>query len=318
MDIKVRLLRRSDIAQVVSGWNKCLHYDRLTEEMFESTIFDDPNYEKEGNFVATRNDRIVGFVAAVAREGIAGRDGAGRAHERDFGYIKGLFVLKKYDEKEDTKRYVLERASKFLKSKGKKMARVVKYTGRYFFPGIDARYEEELRFYRENGFEEIDAEEDVTVDLNAFQPTEYQRKAGQQIEKLGIIIKPYQPGFLNEMRRFADKLSYPQWFPKGWESNFAKKGYTIVALLGTEVVGWATFGRSRTSKEWYFGPIAVLEEFGRRGIGSCLLLESMLRMKALGASNVTAGWANVPFYLKNDWIVSRRYVVFQKEIADMQ
>ena len=310
----MRLLKRSDIAQVVSGWNSCLPYDKTTEEKFESTIFGDPNYEKNGNFVATRNDKIVGFVAAVAREGIAGRDGAGKIHEKDFGYIKGLFVLKEYQEG-GIQRDLLKRALSFLKLKGKKIARVGEYTGRYFFPGIDTRYEEELRFYRENGFEEIDAEEDVMIDLKTFQPTEYQRQAQRRIEELGVVIRPYQSKFLEKMRRFAERLNYPQWFPKGWESDFGKRGYTLVALLRTEIVGWAEFHQS--SDGWFFGPIAVLEKLRGRGIGTCLLLESVLRMKTLGAPNVTAGWANVPFYLKNGWTTSRQYIILQKDLTDI-
>lgn len=314
MDIEVRLLRQSNIAHVVSGWNTCLAYDRVSEEKFESTIFGDPNYDREGNLVAVRNGEIVGFVAVVAREGVAGRDGAGRIHKKDFGYIKGLFVLKEH-QKEGIKRDLLNRALSFLKSKDKAIARVGEYTGRYFFPGIDVRYDEELRFYLENGFEQVDAEEDVRIDLEAFQPTEYQKRAQRRVEELGVVIKPYQPKLLDKMRRFADRLNYPQWFPEGWELDFGKKGCTLIALLGTEVVGWAEFGHSRSTEDWYFGPIAVQEELRRKGIGTCLLLESMLRMKALGAPNVTAGWANVPFYVKNGWKTSRRYVVLQKDLT---
>ena len=65
---------------------------------------------------------------------------------------------------------------------------------------------------------------------------------------------------------------------------------------------------------WWFGPIAVLEDQREKGIGTCLLLESMLQMKALGAPNVTAGWATVTFYTKNGWRVSRRYSVFQRSL----
>lgn len=79
-------------------------------------------------------------------------------------------------------------------------------------------------------------------------------------------------------------------------------------------MGWATFGYSSSTDDWYFGPIAVLEDFRRRGIGTCLLLESMQRMKEAGAPNVIAGWANVPFYTKNGWKVSRRYSVFQRRL----
>jgi ribosomal protein S18 acetylase RimI-like enzyme len=233
MKIQIRSLKRSDIVQVVSCWCTCLPYDKITVAKFEDTIFEDPNYEREGNLVATKNDEIVGFVAAVVREGIAGLDGAGRAHEEDFGYIKGLFTLKEYDETEEVKRKLLEKALDFMKSKNKRTARVVRYTGRYFFPGIDTRYEEELRFYRENGFEEIDTEEDVMIDLIAFQPTEYQRQAQRRTQELKVVIKPYQSKFLEAMRRFAKRLDYPQWFPEGWESDFAKKGDTLVALSGS-------------------------------------------------------------------------------------
>jgi ribosomal protein S18 acetylase RimI-like enzyme len=314
MKIQIRPLKRSDTVQVVCGWCTCFPYDKTTVARFEDTIFEDPNYERQGNLVATKNDEIVGFVATVVREGIAGRDGADKVHEEDFGYIKGLFTLKEHDEKEEVKRRLLEKALDFMKSKNKRTAKAVRYTGRYFFPGIDTRYEEELRFYRENDFEKIDTEEDVAIDLIAFQRTEYQRQAQRRIQELGVVIKPYQSNFLEAMRRFAKRLDYPQWFPEGWELGFAKKADTLVALLGFEVVGWAAFGYPRSTSDWYFGPIAVLEELRRKGIGTCLLLRSMERMKKAGAPNVIAGWANVPFYTKNGWKVSRKYSVLQRTL----
>ena len=314
MEVEARLLRRSDVSQIVTGWNLCLPYDRISRERFESIIFDDPNYEREGNLVATWNDKIVGFIAAVAREGTAGLDGAGKVHEEDFGYIKGLFVLK-VSEGEGIKRCLLEKALRFLKSKAKKIARVGEYTGRYFSPGIDIRYEEELRFFLDNGFEKVDVEEDVTIDLNAFQPTEYQRQAQQRIELMGVAIKSYQTKFLDEMRCFAEKLDYPQWFPKDWELHFNENCYTLVAVSKSDIVGWARFFKD--SERWWFGPIAVLKEFRRKGIGTCLLLEAMLQMKTVGASNVTAGWADVPFYLKSNWKISRRYIVLQKSLIGL-
>lgn len=311
MDIKVRTLRRSDTAEVVSGWNICLRYDKVTAEKFEGTIFGDPNYDRAGNLVATLNNRIISFVAAVAREGIAGHDGAGKTHEKDFGYIKGLFSLKEYPA---AKRKLLEEALVFLKSKGKQIARVGEYTGRYFSPGVDERHKEELRFYQENGFEKADLEEDVALDLKTFQPTQYQRRAQEKIRKMGIVVKQYQPEFLDRMCQFVKKINYPQWFPKGWELDFNRKSHTLIALLGTDIVGWAEFHNS--NEGWLFGPIAVLEELRQKGIGTCLLLESVLQMRGFGAINVTAGWANVPFYLKNGWRVSRRYIVLQKRLSE--
>jgi len=313
MNFRINPLKRSDTVQVVSSWNTYLPYDRITKEKFEDTIFEDPNYEKQGNLVASKNGKLIGFVAAVVREGITGRDGAGRPHEEHFGYIKGLFTLEKHDEKEEVKRNLLEQALNFIKSKGKRIARIGQYTGRYFFPGVDTRWKEQLRFYQENGFEGVDAEEDVIIELRGYQPSEYQKQAQKRIERMGVIIKPYHDKFIEKMRRFVDKIGYPGWFPKECESNFQKKGhYHLVAVQESEIVGWARFFKDPEC--WWFGPIAVLEDQREKGIGTCLLLESMLKMKALGAPNVTAGWATVPFYTKNGWRVSRRYSVFQRSL----
>jgi mycothiol synthase len=311
MDYQYRPLVRSDIAHVIEGWNDCLPYDMITEDRFESTIFDDPNFEGEGNIVATLDDMIVGFAAAVAREGVAGRDGRGRDYERDFGYIKGLFALDEHREG-GAKRILLERALRFLRSKGKRMAKVGEYTGNFFFPGIDERYEGELRFYRESGFDEVDTVEDVALDLTAFQVTEHQVQAQRRARDMGVTIEPYRPGHLEGMQYFVERLNYPEWFPKGWELHFARSGGTLVALLGSEVVGWVHFHPNPEGGD--FGPIAVLEELRGKGIGTCLLLESVLRMKASATPNVTALWANVPFYLKNGWKVSRRYTVLQRRL----
>ncbi len=310
MDVKVRMLRRSDTTEIVSGWNNCLPYDKITTEKFEGTIFGDPNYERSGNLVATLNGRIIGFVAAVARKGIAGLDGAGKPQEKNFGYIKALFSLKEYTA---AKRKLLEEALIFMKSKGKQIAKVGEYTGRYFSPGVDAKYKEELSFYQDNGFEEVDIEEDVALNLKTFQPTQYQKRAQEKITKMGIAVRQYQPQFLDRMRQFVNRINYPQWFPKGWETDFNRRRQTLIALLSTDIVGWAEFHKS--SEGWLFGPIAVLEELRRKGIGTCLLLESVLRMKRFGALEATAGWASVPFYLKNGWRVSRRYIVLQKILS---
>ncbi|MEM2884973.1 MAG: GNAT family N-acetyltransferase [Thermoproteota archaeon] len=306
MAYELRPIRRQDVAQVVRGWNACLPYDKISKEAFESIVFGDPNFEEEGNVVAALDQEVVGFSSAVAREGVAGRDGRGREREKDFGYIKGLFALEGH-RSEGLKTALLDSALDFLRSKGKKTAKVGQYTGRFFFPGIDVRYEKELGFYRESGFEEV-----VALDLADFQPTEYQRNAMRRAKSIGVVVEPYQPKYLEKMRRFVEKLNCPQWFPEGWESDFAESGNTLVALLGTDVVGWASFHPSPDGGD--FGPIAVLEELRGNGIGTCLLLESVLRMKELATPNVTAIWANVPFYVKNGWKVSRRYAVLQREL----
>jgi ribosomal protein S18 acetylase RimI-like enzyme len=305
----VRSLQRTDVAAVVAEWNRCFAHDPISEATFARTIFEDPNYEDAGNFVAVSNRQIVGFVAAVARDGITGRDGAGTVDEQHFGYIKGLFA--RTDAREAIAETLLTRALKYLASKGKMIAKVGQYTGPYFAPGVDVRYTDTLTLFQNHGFTQVDAEEDVRVDLTYFQPTRYQKRAQARIAGQGTSIEPYQPAFLPQMRRFVRNLHYPQWFPQGWERHFLSKDqYHYVALQNSKIVGWARFFQDQ--ERWWFGPIAVLPHLRRQGIGTCLLRHSMLHMATLGAPNATAGWATVPFYVKNGWTTSRRYAILQR------
>jgi hypothetical protein len=61
----------------------------------------------------------------------------------------------------------------------------------------------------------------------------------------------------------------------------------------------------------------VLEAYRRHGIGTCLLLESMLSMKELGTPKATAGRvAETSFYLKNGWQICRQWAPFQKKLQE--
>lgn len=309
--IEIRTLEKSDIPEVVEDWNQSLMHDKVSEERFENVILKDPNYEKEGNFVALDQGKIVGFVSAVAREGVSGKDGKGRSEEKDDGYIKGFFVLDNYWDT-GIEEKLLDEATEYLKSKHKSVIKVVVYTGSFFFPGIDMRYERLLYFFDENGFERISTVGDVAVNLTDFEPTEYHKEARRRIAKIGVEITKYHPGMLEKMREYVERLDMKQWFPEGWEERFSESGHTLVALKGADIVGWANYWPGKERGE--FGPIGVLEELRGNGIGICLLLESMLRMKELNTPRAIAAWAATGFYSKSGWEVCRQYVVFQKEL----
>ncbi len=308
--LETRMLERSDISQVVEGWNRSLVYDRVTQERFEQVILDDPNYEQEGNVIALDQGKIVGFVSAVAR--------GGRPHEKDYGFVKGLFVLDVYWDRGVGER-LLEQAEAYLVSRGKRVIKVVQYTGgNSFFPGIDLRYERLLALFAGNGYErvldwgEICTIDDLAVNLVDFEPTAYHVKAQKRTAKIGVNITEYHSSMLENMRTFVVGLKHEHWFPDGWEQGFGESGHTLVALQDDEIVGWADYWPDPQDGE--FGPIGVLEAFRGHGIGTCLLLESMLRMKELCTPKATARWAVTGFYLKSGWQICRQYAPFQKEL----
>lgn len=312
MKAKIRTLEKTDIDEVFSGWKAAFPHDDIPRQRFENIALNDPNYIAAGNLVAVQNQRVVGYVSAVVRRGIAGQDTKGTADEKDYGYIKGLFALEDYSEPLALKHALLEQALKFIKSEGKTLVKVGHYTGLFFNPGIDVRYEGEQRFYQVHGFNEVDYEEDVSVNLTDFAPLPYHDLIQKRVEQMGVAILDYKPNLLSAMKDFVLQIEYPNFFPAGWENDFDDWGSHLVAVSGVRVLGWAMY--NPVLYEGYFGPIAVLPDFRRKGIGTALLLESMLRMKKEGTPVVTAGWANTPFYLKSGWSISRRYVIFERKL----
>ena len=318
--LETRTLTRPDIPKVVEAWNRSLVHDRVTQERFEWVILGDPNYEPEGSIIALDQGKIGGFCSAIAQEGISGKDIKGRS-KKDYGYIKGLFVLDDAWDRGVGER-LLEQAEDYLASKGKRVVKVVEYTGgRSFFPGIDVRYERLLDFLAGHGYKrlrdwgEIYTIDDLAVDLTDFEPTAYHIEAKKRVAAMGVKITPYHPAMLEKMRIFVEKLEYYRhWFPAGWEDGFGASGHALVALKEKAIVAWASYWPNK--QDGAFGPIGVLEAYRSHGIGTCLLLESMLRMKELGTPKATAGWAETGFYLKSGWQICRQYAPFQKKLQE--
>ena len=321
MDIQIRPLDKPDLAEVVAGWNECWKYDQVTEQRFARVILDDPNYEPSGTLVATEpptlpsQRKIVGFVCAAAREDVVGKDGRGLPEQADFGYLKGFFVREEYRDT-DVGELLLDEAIRFVRAKGKSILRVVLYSGRYFFPGIDVRYEQLLRFFERHGFERIQLVNDLSINLTQFEPSEYHRKVRRRVEESGATITPYHPEMLEPMQEFVRKVNIPYWFPEGWEEDFGEEGHTLAALRGEEIVGWAEYWPH--PERGGFGPIAVLPEERHQGIGTCLLSEAMLWMKAQGVPEAFAGWAATDFYLRSGWEICRQYAALEKKLEESE
>jgi len=313
MQIFIKPMEVSDLPETVKGWNLSLPYDQVSERHFEHVILHDPNHEKGAALVAVHDGKIIGFISSVAREGVSGADNRGRPHEKDDGYIKGLFVLDEF-RRNGIGSKLLDSVLEYLRSKGKRRVRVITYTGSYFFPGVDLRYEPALRFFENKGFQKDHVIDDVDIDLKDFQISDYQKNAKRRMSDAGVHVEDYDPLMLDEMRKFVEKLNMTAWFPEGWEEWFKEKGNKVVALKGKEIVGWASYHPGGGTG--MFGPIGVLKEMRGNGIGSCLLLESILHMKDVGAERAIASWANTPFYLPNGWKICRQYAVFEKNIGE--
>ena len=71
-----------------------------------------------------------------------------------------------------------------------------------------------------------------------------------------------------------------------------------IATKGKKLIGFACF--EATAKN-FFGPMAVLEEHRRKGVGKVLLLKSLISMREMGYAYAIIGWPTktaIPFYEK--------------------
>ena len=182
----IRPMKKEDIPEVLRGWNEALPLDAAGAEKFERIVLGDPNYDAGGTLVAVGRGGIVGFATCVAPQLSPEDQESWRAAEKDFAFLKGVF----YGD-EPAGEALLERVTEFARSRRKRIIRIVQYGGgKWFFPGIDLRYEGLLGFFQRNGFEQTRQIQDVTLDLTSYRPGrgEYQRRQWEKLKAAGIEI----------------------------------------------------------------------------------------------------------------------------------
>lgn len=304
-------LSENDLPEVVEAWNATLAYDQVTEEQLHQVIFDDPNYEPEGVLVARGDDGSVqGLSVCVLRRTVEGKDGRGGPREFRTGYLKGFFVHPGLEEGE-VAAHLLAAAEAYCRAAGKTELLVGEYTHSYVSPGVDLRYERLREILASNGYRDTGVLDDMAADLDdPALPIRLKRareRAGSEVQ-----VVPWRPELLARMRQFVAEDNSGFRLP-GWEEQWAEPRDDVLILKkGEEILGWARYGPSPPS--WVFGPMVVLERERRKGYGTLLVLESVMRAKEQGGEHMWAGWVTHGPYLAAGWSVSRRYAIFVKDL----
>jgi predicted N-acetyltransferase YhbS len=303
--VTLRPLTRDDVPEAARLWNDSFIHDRAGEERLGAIIFGDRNHDQDSALAAVEDGRIAGFVSCIAPPGP-------QRLLRSFAYVKA--VCARSYETGGAADVLLGAAEKLFTARGKEAIKVIEYAGGgYFFPGIDLRYADRIELLIRNRYERVGEIQDVEADLDGFSPRPEQRELQQRIAAAGIEVVPYDPSMLETMKELVAAIRSPFWFREGWEEGYRRERDTFVAIRDGEVLGYANYHPG--PRLGGFGTTAVLPQLRGQGIGSCLLIASMLKMKELGTPKVVAGWANTPFYLKNGWSVARRYATFRKPLG---
>lgn len=114
----------------------------------------------------------------------------------------------------------------------------------------------------------------------------------------GVRIKRALAPDKSKIIKFAQTCSNEDYSD---EVEIAFSNHPITCYIATKekkIIGFACF--EVTAKD-FFGPMAVLEEERRKGIGKALLLKSLHSMEELGYAYAIIGWPTksaIPFYEK--------------------
>jgi GNAT superfamily N-acetyltransferase len=302
--MNIRLMTPSDLPQVFEGWEEVLIHDHLVSEAkFRKAILDNPNYHPNGTLVSVDRERVIGFIFSVAPGG-------------EQGIIVAMYVRPRYMETQ-LPGELLQCAENYLLTQG---AMLVNVGGSSVLPpGVDIRYGNLLECFQRAGYERKGTLDEMECELKGWIPTPYQQEKIKLAKAYGVRVVDYThstPEALHEFAKRAAKRAAWNWFWEWWEYGPTM----VIALRGNEIIGFAnywpdgTFAYGPKGACGGFGPIGVLPEHRGRGIGTWLLVESMLRVQKLGRTHIWANWANTPFYLPNGWRVSRQFAGLEKTL----
>lgn len=134
---------------------------------------------------------------------------------------------------------------------------------------------------------------DMHVDLRRI-PGSYPCIVPQQ--GAGVTVRRGNPSDLSPLRQFVEHAFSRRW-ADAVELGLARQPSAVfLAARDGRIVGFAMYDGAYRG---YFGPIGVVEDERKKGIGSALLLVSLEAMKAIGYAYAVIGEVGpVEFYEK--------------------
>jgi GNAT superfamily N-acetyltransferase len=116
------------------------------------------------------------------------------------------------------------------------------------------------------------------------------------VKRAGIVVRRARPFEITPVMTFVE-----QEFSVAWADEisvgFANKPVTVyVAVVNNDIVGFAAYECTSRS---FFGPIGVVEEMQRKGVGKTLLLACLWGLREMGyVYGIIGGAGPLEFYEK--------------------
>ncbi len=299
--MKMRMLKETDIEDILGLWNRNVPHDQMTPELLEEKVWDDKDFSKELTRVAIHDNRVVAFGMALVRTGQPERH----------GYIKMLAVEKKFQNQGIGAR-ILRQLEAALKKLDVDTVRIAESAPNYLVPGLDPRYTAALVMLQRNGYKRFGETWNMVVDMSA-QEFDTSRDE-QELAARGFEIRRALMADDADVQRFLVE-HWPAWKHEARRSMLNYPISLHLALKDGRIVGFAAYDCNNHNTGW-FGPMGTLEQFRRVGIGRVLLRRCLRDIKEQGHRHATIPWVGpVAFYLRHAGAeISRVFYRFEKKL----
>lgn len=280
-----------------------LTFDRFSESLFLSKLFDNPRPEAQDYRVlaARRDGRDLGFMQSVVNR------------ERNKAWL-GLFVVAPAERRQGVATALFAAVRRHWLDHGATEAEVLAIPGNYFHPGVDPRYTPALCFVERMGFERFKDCANLTARLGQRYDTSADEK---EVAKQDVVIRRAQADDSGRLDAFFAKDFGPDWRleaelamnnappalhlaiqgePGRPRPGEGEPGRPRPGTTDGEIIAFSA--HSTQNKEWgFFGPMGTTPPCRGLGIGRILLLRCLNDLRDAGHETAVIPWVGpIGFY----------------------
>lgn len=304
-----------DLPGIFRKWNEYLPHEAASKQNILRKLFFDPNFDRNGFFIAEEGGEITGFINAVYHVTAITR---GAPESYDTGFINA-FAVKSGGGFFETGNALLARAEDYLR-RGGKSAVSTGYFPVYFTQGVCKELAPQYaQLYEKRGYA-ADASATLDLTLASFVPFEKYEKRRTELLAEGIYIGPLTDERVLsaiDPREGFSSVSWSAEFKSRLTHSFDYDSMRIAAVRD-RVIGACIFGDPGSSPE-RFGPFGVAPEYRGKGLGAVLLQDCLMEMKKRGLHNAWMQWvgeggAAWSLYRKFGFTKTHTYLTFRKKL----
>jgi predicted N-acetyltransferase YhbS len=302
MKYSIRQYHDTDFQEVLTLCQKSYELDTISEELLKEKIYEDPFYERELVWVASDNEKIVGFLMGTCRMNI---------HGVNYGYVKMMAVDKDY-RRNRIARSMYELLEAGLQQRKVDVMRLGDVPMNYLMPGVDPRYTPALCFAVRLGFNRFMDTSNLRVNLHDRNWLDVKKIESLKVDQIEVCRATIEDR--KELMAFVED----EWKLWQYELEMAYKAKPVgihIAKLNGKIKAFSAHSANNKGLPW-FGPMGTHPDLRGKGMGRILLYYCLEDLKKLGHETAIIPWVGpIDFYSHHTGaVVERIFWRYEKEL----